>query len=135
MNKFALRLVLLFAAVMVGAWPAVAGLGQPVMAGHAHAHAEVLAMHHMDAGHGSHGGHGAMDDDQAADCCGGSDAMAMIHCASGSPACGTAIAGTIPTVAGIPSRPQGRIVHWLPPDDAWMPHAASPTLRPPRHSS
>lgn len=134
MNKFALRLVLLFAAVMVGAWPAVAGLGQPAMAA-GHGHAEVVAMHHMGAGPGSHGGHGVMGDDPAADCCGDSGAMVMIHCASGSPACGTAIAGTIPTVAGVPFRPRGRIVHWLPPDDAWTPHAASPTLRPPRHSS
>lgn len=142
MRRLALHLVMLFAAVMVGAWPVYAGLAQhpmPVKTQSALIQSALaqpaLTTHHMDAQHGAHGGNGDVCDDHTAECFGGFGDMAVGHCASWVLACGSGIAGTLPANIEFPSQVDVPITHWQMPDDESVTLSASPDLRPPRHSS
>ncbi|WP_173980581.1 hypothetical protein [Magnetospirillum sp. UT-4] len=134
MRPLALRLVLLVAAVMLGAWPAVADLGRHP--GPAQARGHAMAGHRMDAPqHATHSGHAEMGERQAAACQDGSAGMVPGHCGSWVMACGTGVAGTLPAVIELAALVPVAIVHRHAPGEISVAHSVPPTLRPPRFSA
>lgn len=131
MRKFALRLVLLFAAMMAGVWPALAGQGRHDMM---QAAMRSMADHGADHGAMHHGGDHAVGTDraEAGGCAGQSDAGAAGGCMSGLLACGFTVAGTAPYAFEEPSRVQVRLPAWRAPEELLTARAVSPDLRPPR---
>ncbi|MGE4280879.1 MAG: hypothetical protein AB7G62_14920 [Magnetospirillum sp.] len=126
MRRFVFSLIMVFAALAAGAWPAVADWTPRAPMAHMQAPAQ---MHHV--GHG-HEGHLATvaNHDQSPDH--GNDSMTPRHCGSMVMACGTGIVGTLPMVLSMPGRLPVALVLWAAPDHSLVALSVLPGYRPPR---